>query len=144
MARLTASARVEAPVLPIAAERWLRTVPSDRNSRAAIVATVAVGPLVVGELTPRLLLIGLGLAILLPLVPFTLELLALRHLTTAAFGTLMCLEPAIALLVGLVALGQVPEPLAVVGIGFVVVAGIGAERTGSREPVPPEPPVHGG
>lgn len=111
---------------------------------AAIVATVAVGPLVVGDLTPRLLLIGLGLAILLPLVPFTLELLALRHLTTAAFGTLMCLEPAIALLVGLVALGQVPEPLAVVGIGFVVVAGIGAERTGSREPVPPEPPVHGG
>jgi branched-chain amino acid transport system permease protein len=37
-------------------------------------------------------------------VPFTLELLALRRLTTAAFGTLMSLEPAFALLIGLVVL----------------------------------------
>ena len=35
----TASARLPAPVLPIALERWLRTVPSERNSRRAIVAT---------------------------------------------------------------------------------------------------------
>ena len=69
---------------------------------------------------------------LLPVVPFTLELLALRRLTTAAFGTLMSLEPAIALLVGLVALGQVPGPLAVLGVALVVAAGIGAERTGAR------------
>ena len=34
-ARRTASARVRAVVLPIAADRWLRTVPSDRCSRAA-------------------------------------------------------------------------------------------------------------
>ena len=33
------------------------------------------------RLTPELLLVGLGLAILLPVVPFTLELLALRRLT---------------------------------------------------------------
>ncbi len=74
---------------------------------------------------------------LLPIVPFTLELLALRRLNTAAFGTLMSLEPAFALLIGLVILGQVPGPLAVLGIGFVVAAGIGAERTGDREG--PEP-----
>ena len=41
-----------------------------------------------GRLTPELLVAGLGLAILLPVVPFTLELLALRRLTTGAFGTL--------------------------------------------------------
>ena len=46
---------------------------------------------------------------LLPVVPFALELLALRRLTTAAFGTLMSLEPAFALLVGLALLGQVPD-----------------------------------
>ena len=34
-----ASARVDAPVLPIAAERWLRTVPTERWARAAITAT---------------------------------------------------------------------------------------------------------
>ena len=87
-----------------------------------------------GRITPELLLLGVGLAILLPLVPFALELLALRRLTAAAFGTLMCLEPAFAVLVGLFALGQVPDALAVVGIGCVVAAGVGAERSGARQP----------
>ena len=68
-------------------------------------------------MTPELWLIGLGLAVLLPVVPFTLELLALRRLTTAAFGTLMSLEPAFALVIGLVLLGQVPGVFAVLGIG---------------------------
>jgi inner membrane transporter RhtA len=99
---------------------------------AALVATVAVGPAVVPRLTPELVLIGLGLAVLLPIVPFGLELLALRRLTTAAFGTLMSLEPAIALGVGFVLLSQVPTAAAVVGIAFVVAAGVGAERTGAR------------
>jgi inner membrane transporter RhtA len=99
---------------------------------AALVATAAVGPAVLGRITPDVLLIGLGLAVLLPVVPFSLELLALRRLTTAAFGTLMSLEPAIALLVGLVVLGQRPGLAPVVGIAFVVAAGIGAERTGAR------------
>ena len=101
---------------------------------AAVVATVVAGPGVVGRLTPELLLAGLGLAILLPVVPFTLELLALRRLTTGAFGTLMALEPAFALMIGFVALQQVPNLLAVIGIGFVVAAGIGAERGGARTP----------
>jgi inner membrane transporter RhtA len=99
---------------------------------AGLVATLVVGPSVIPDLTPSLLLAGLGLAVLLPVVPFALEMLALRRLTTAAFGTLMSLEPAFALLVGLALLGQVPDALAVLGIGFVVVAGIGAERTGAR------------
>ena len=101
---------------------------------AAVVATVVAGPGVVGRLTPELLLGGLGLAILLPVVPFTLELLALRRLTTGAFGTLMALEPAFALIIGVLALHQVPDLLAVLGIGFVVAAGVGAERRGARTP----------
>lgn len=99
---------------------------------AALVATVIAGPSVVGHLSPELLLAGLGLAILLPVVPFTLELLALRRLTTGAFGTLMALEPGFALLIGFVALHQEPNLLGVLGIGFVVAAGIGAERSGTR------------
>ena len=99
---------------------------------AAVTATVVVGPSVLGRMTPDLLLIGLGLAVLLPVIPFVLEMLSLRRLTTAAFGTLMSLEPALALLVGLVILGQTPNVAAVVGIGFVVAAGIGAARSGAR------------
>ena len=49
---------------------------------------------------------------LLPVVPFSLEMLALRRLTTAAFGTLMSLEPAIALVIGLVVLHQAARAVA--------------------------------
>jgi len=106
---------------------------------AGLVATILVGPAVLPRMTPDILLIGIGLAILLPMVPFALELLALRRLTTAAFGTLMALEPAFAMIVGLVVLHQIPGPAGVVGICFVVAAGIGASRTGARSsPVPAE------
>ena len=99
---------------------------------AALVATAVAGPGVLPALTPHLLVVGLGLALLLPVVPFSLEMYALRRLTTAAFGTLMCLEPALALLAGLALLGQVPRPWSLAGVAFVVAAGIGAERTGAR------------
>ena len=98
----------------------------------ATVATLATEPSALTALSPTVLAVGVGAAVLLPLVPYVLELLALRRLTTASFGTLMALEPAIALVVGLVALSQVPSLFAVLGIGFVVAAGIGAERTGAR------------
>jgi inner membrane transporter RhtA len=103
---------------------------------AGLVATITVGPAVFPRMTPEILVIGIGLAILLPVVPFALELLALRRLTTAAFGTLMSLEPAFAMIVGLVVLHQVPGPAGVIGICFVVAAGIGAARTGARTPPP--------
>ena len=99
---------------------------------AGLVATVVAGPSLVGDLTLEVLLAGVGLAILFPVIPFALEMLALRRLTATAFGTLMSLEPALALLIGLIVLGQGPGLLPVAGIAFVVVAGIGAERTGAR------------
>jgi inner membrane transporter RhtA len=99
---------------------------------AGIVATLVAGPSTFPMLTWQLVVAGIGLALLLPVIPFSLELLALRRLTTASFGTLMSLEPAIALIVGLVLLHQVPGLWPVLGVGFVVAAGIGAERTGAR------------
>lgn len=107
---------------------------------AGVVATIVVGPHVLDRMTPEVLLIGIGLAILLPVVPFVLEMLALRRLTTAAFGTLMALEPALAMIVGLLILHQVPATAGVVGICLVVAAGIGAARTGARSspPIPAE------
>ncbi|OBB72545.1 DMT family transporter [Mycobacterium sp. 852014-52144_SCH5372336] len=101
---------------------------------AGLVATLAVGHLVLPRMSPEILLIGIGLAILLPVVPFALELLALRRLTTAAFGTLMALEPGFAMAIGLIILHQVPGPLGVLGMCFVVAAGMGAARAGAREP----------
>ena len=100
---------------------------------AGVVATAVAGPGTFPSMTWELAAVGLGLAILLPVVPFSLEMLALRRLTTSAFGTLMSLEPAIALVMGLVLLHQVPGIWPVLGVGFVVAAGIGAERTGARD-----------
>ncbi|MCZ4121915.1 EamA family transporter [Streptomyces sp. H39-S7] len=99
---------------------------------AAIVTTFFAAPTEVGHVTWPLVLIGLALALLHPVLPFSLEFLALRRLTTTAFGTLMSLEPAIAVAVGLVILGQVPGPASAFGVAFVVVAGVGATRAGAR------------
>jgi inner membrane transporter RhtA len=107
---------------------------------AGLIATLVAGPAVLPELTWQLALQGLGLAILLPVVPFALEMMALRRLTAAAFGTLMCLEPAIAMFVGFGALHQVPGITSLVGVGFVIAAGIGVQRSGARESArQPEP-----
>jgi inner membrane transporter RhtA len=101
---------------------------------AGVVAVLVARPDPAVALTPHMVLAGIGLAILLPAIPFALEMLALRRLTATAFGTLMSLEPAVALIVGLVALHQAPGIGPVVGILFVVVAGIGAQRRGARRP----------
>ena len=101
---------------------------------AALIATAFAGPATFGKLNGGLLLTGLALAMLVPLIPFCLELLALRRLTTAAFGTLMSLEPALAVLIGLVVLHQIPGVTSAVGVALVVAAGAGATRSGGRPP----------
>lgn len=99
---------------------------------AAIVTAVVGLPQAWGHITWEVLGTAIVAAILLPLIPWTLELMALRRLTKSAFGTLMALEPAIALVIGLLILGQGIGPLQILGIGCVVIAGIAAERRGHR------------
>jgi len=102
---------------------------------AALFSTLVVGTSVIPRITPEILLFGIGLAILLPVVPFTLEMMALRRLTMASFGTLMSIEPAFAMVIGFLVLSQAPDGAGVLGICLVVAAGIGAARSGARPPV---------
>ncbi|MGW1993723.1 EamA family transporter [Embleya sp. NPDC001921] len=115
-------------------------------SVAGLLAVLVAAPTGFGGLTWPLLAAMLGLAAMSAVLPFTLEFLALRRLTASAFGTLMSLEPAIALLMGLLVLDQIPGPVPAAGVVFVVIAGIGATRTGARtgpEPQAPQPdPPH--
>jgi inner membrane transporter RhtA len=104
---------------------------------AGAIAVLAAGPAELGAVTWPLLLIMLALALLHPVLPFTLELLALRRLTATAFGTLMSLEPAVALLAGLLLLGQLPSIAPAFGVILVVIAGIGATRAGARPAAAP-------
>jgi inner membrane transporter RhtA len=97
------------------------------STAALAAAPVAAWPALRG-LTPVVALQALGLAALVPLLPFTLELLALRRMRVAAFGTLMAIEPAMAAVIGLLLLAQLPAPWQIAGITLVVTAGIGAQR----------------
>jgi len=97
---------------------------------AALTAAAVGIPQAAGNITPEVILIAIGLAVLLPVLPFALEMLALRRMTPSAFGTLMAVEPAIAVILGLIVLHQTPTLGQVVGIIIVVVAGVAAQRVG--------------
>ncbi len=99
---------------------------------AAATAAIAGIPQAAGHFTPGVIFAAAGLALLLPVLPFALEMLALRRMTPTAFGTLMAIEPAIGLLLGLLVLGQAPSPIQLGGILLVVLAGAAAQRGGRR------------
>jgi inner membrane transporter RhtA len=103
---------------------------------AAGTAAVLGIPQAAGHLTPGGLVAAVGLAVLLPVLPFAFEMLALRRMTSTAFGTLMALEPAIGVLLGLLVLHQQPSAPQAVGILLVVLAGAAAQRGGRRSPRP--------
>lgn len=100
----------------------------------AALATAPVGlPQVLrGEFSLPLLGLAAFIALIAPVVAFALEMNALRRMTHTAFGTLLSLEPAFAMLFGMVLLHQSPGTWQLVGIVLVVVAGALAQRGGSR------------
>lgn len=100
---------------------------------AAVTAAVAGVPQAAGHLTPGVLLAAAGLALLLPVLPYALEMLTLRRMTPTAFGTLMALEPAMGVLLGLLVLSQEPSGIQLAGIALVVLAGAGAQHGGRRQ-----------
>ena len=101
---------------------------------AAATAAIAGIPQAAGNLTPTVTVTAAGLALLLPVLPFALEMLALHRMTHTAFGTLMSLEPAIGVTLGLIVLDQSPSPIQLLGILTVVAAGAAAQRQSSRRP----------
>jgi inner membrane transporter RhtA len=79
---------------------------------------------------------GLAVALLSSLVPYSLELMALRRLTAYRFGLLMSLQPAVAALAGVVVLGQSLTAVLAVALALVVAASIGNTLTARRLPAP--------
>jgi len=85
---------------------------------------------------PSLLGAVFVVAIASSVLPYSLELEALRRLPAAIYGVLMSLDPAVAALAGLVVLGQALGMRELAGIGLVVIASAGAAALGQREPAP--------
>lgn len=112
---------------------------------ASTIATLAVAPVAVlaaGErlLEPRLLLLGALVGLLSSVIPYSLEMVALRILPPRVFGILMSLEPAAAALAGLAVLGQRLGVRELVALVLVSVASLGV-TLGRREKDPPLQPL---
>lgn len=86
-------------------------------------------------LTPPLLLLGSLLALFSSVLPFSLEMQALRTLPTRTFSILMSLEPVAAAISGGLLLGERLLPAQWLAVGLIVVASVGATRT-ARRPAP--------
>jgi len=79
---------------------------------------------------------GLAVALLSSLIPYSLELIALRRLSAYRFGLLMSLEPAMAALAGVIVLSQPITAVLAVALIMVVVASIGNTVMARRLPTP--------
>ncbi|MFF7470954.1 EamA family transporter [Streptomyces sp. NPDC008092] len=104
-------------------------------------------------LDPTTVALGSSVAVLSSVLPYTLELLALRRLPAHTFAVLMSLEPAIAATAGFLVLGQALSASQAAAVALVIAASVGAVRsqvgrgrkpTGGAQPEPvvaarPEP-----
>lgn len=82
-----------------------------------------------GELIAK----GLGIAVMSSVLPYSLEMVALRRMTAKVFGILLSLEPAVAALAGLLILGQVLHGGQLVGMALVVLASVIVLGLGARK-----------
>jgi inner membrane transporter RhtA len=87
--------------------------------------------------TPDALWRGTAIAVLSSVLPYSLELIALRRLAAHVFGILLSIEPAVAALAGLVVLGQHLGALQLLGMACVVAAS-GLVMGARYGPAPPE------
>ncbi|WP_236544190.1 EamA family transporter [Spiractinospora alimapuensis] len=104
---------------------------------AMVVGVVMVGPAAVSQagtalLDPRLLAIGVTVGILSTIVPYSLEMHALRRIRPSVFSILMSLQPAAAAVIGMLLLAEFLSPVQWFAMVCVVVASAGATRTGRR------------
>jgi inner membrane transporter RhtA len=126
----------------------------DGLSIAMVVATVVVAPAAVavgtadglsGYADPDVLWRGAGIALLSSVLPYSLELQALRTLSTQVFGILLSLEPAVAALAGLLILHQSLSVPQLAGMLLVVLASaaVAGRRTTSGDlgPCPAQVPA---
>ena len=98
------------------------------------IATLLLVPAGIAEggealIDARLLAVAVGVAMLSSAIPYLAELEALRRLPAGTFGVLLSMEPAVAALVGLLALDQTLLPRELVAIALVVIASAGALST---------------
>ncbi len=120
--------------IPIGAALGRHTTKGNGLALGMVVAALVAAPFGVAEsgaalIQPRLVATALGVALLSSVIPYSLELEALRKLPPRVFGILMSLEPALAAVIGFVLLGESLRATQWVAVLCVVTASAGAIRT---------------
>jgi inner membrane transporter RhtA len=121
-----------------------RAFPGGRGLALAMAFAAALmivpGTLAAGGdlIDPGAAAVGAATGVLSSVIPYSLELEALRRIAVGTFGVLMSLEPAVAALIGLIALGQGLATVDVLGIALVVVASAGVLGASVAESAPTE------
>ena len=106
---------------------------------AAVISAVIVAPLGIAQggaelLSPAHLAVAAAVGLLSTAVPYVFEMEALRRLPRATFGVLMSLEPAVAALIGFLALSQGLTAVEAGAIALVVIASAGALHEAAAPP----------
>lgn len=83
-------------------------------------------------LDPRILLAGLGVAVVSSAIPMSLEMMALKRLPSETFGIMVSLEPAVAALLAMLLLGETLFVTQWTAIGCIVAASVGSTVTAKR------------
>lgn len=112
---------------------------ADGLALAMVVAAVLSLPLGIAEsgsklVVPSTLGLGIAVALLSSVLPYTLELMALRRLPAPTFAVLMSLEPAIAATAGFLILDEALSTTDALAIALVIGASMGAVRSQTRRP----------
>ncbi|SFR28831.1 inner membrane transporter RhtA [Lentzea waywayandensis] len=96
---------------------------------SAIALPFGIGSAGTAMLDPVVLAAGFAVALMSSVIPYSLELEALRRMPPRVFGILMSMEPAVAAVAGLVLLGEHLAPAQWVAVCCVVIASVGATRS---------------
>ncbi|MBB5366992.1 MULTISPECIES: EamA family transporter [unclassified Janthinobacterium] len=105
---------------------------------AAAVVVVPVGVLHAGSalLSPTVLLVGLGVALISSAIPISLEMVALKRLPPQAFGIITSMEPAVAAILALILLDEYLSTVQWLAIAMIMAASMGSSVTAQRRQDP--------
>lgn len=113
-----------------------RTVALGMSTAALIVAPIGLVSAGAELFHPRVLMLGLVVAVLSSAIPYSLEMVALKGIPKRSFGVMLSAEPAVGALAGLLMLGERLAPLQWLAIGCIIAASAGTILT---TPVEVEP-----
>jgi inner membrane transporter RhtA len=126
----------------ISGARAARLVPQHRivclGLCTASVVAVPAGIAEAGRalLDPTILASGVAIAVLCSILPYSLEIFALKRMTPATFGIIVSLEPAVGALAAFAVIGERLTGLQMIGIVAVIVAAAGGTTTSVKRQVP--------